>query len=597
MDLRKSFRQRTLDASLRRQARPQPTIATRNGPEMLINGNPLRSSTVSNEPLGTSDQVFVNRDSGVVQQERRRILAEVAPQNPKLKTGEIAVLAYVLNTQTQKFDVYLGGNRRSPILIRGGLSHAPRGYLELVGAGQDDWVVALKWGPTNAKTIAVVHGDQSNQQNWEITDPLCNWVDYRGNGFWSDSQYRQYGLSGLSSDFATVESGSTPFVELGRAVNVAPCYQEWLSYFGSTTVAAAYCEGKEVSGPSSTSQSSYNYRRGFAPRSFPKRFSGINIEESYSESHAELIGAVSGPGFLGPGRAACTPGSPPIIGTAQLPTSRSWGNQRVERRFDTQTYFAYAYNGQIQTTEGVQKIDRLNTYTTDSGSGGGVKSLTYEGSCRSYTSPNADLWSIGIVNIEYWPVVAGFTNQTETGVSVSLKALMQLNPTLQKESNYSGGSSPAQGSGGTGTIDLISFSPIGIGGSTTFYSKEIYTGPAQIGSAAGLYNYSGGNHVFSQWAVVAGSEIELASVLNPLSYTWKSVAGQVLSTAYSVQLQGDFYSKIFQGDQKASINKFLPQQVSGKWEWRKDNSAEQKTALSMAAIGQGYVLAAQYWQR
>lgn len=120
VDLRRQMRDRVADASIRKAGRPQPQRAVRSGNEATVNGNPLRGQTVSNEPLGTGDKHFINSDSGILQQERRRV-----PQPPDnsyvlLPQASIAVL-YALPVEQAfenlAFRIYVAGDRDQPLLL------------------------------------------------------------------------------------------------------------------------------------------------------------------------------------------------------------------------------------------------------------------------------------------------------------------------------------------------------------------------------------------------------------------------------------------------------------------------------------------------
>jgi hypothetical protein len=73
MTLRDRLRQNIQNLSARRDARPQPVSAQREGTGVSIGGNHIRAQNVTNEALGTGDAVVFSGDGGVVQQERRRV--------------------------------------------------------------------------------------------------------------------------------------------------------------------------------------------------------------------------------------------------------------------------------------------------------------------------------------------------------------------------------------------------------------------------------------------------------------------------------------------------------------------------------------------
>jgi hypothetical protein len=79
MSLRDNLRQQTQNLNTRRDARPQPVPAQRDGTGVTVNGSRIRAQNVSNEALGTGDAVVFSGDGGVVQQERRKVAIQVAP--------------------------------------------------------------------------------------------------------------------------------------------------------------------------------------------------------------------------------------------------------------------------------------------------------------------------------------------------------------------------------------------------------------------------------------------------------------------------------------------------------------------------------------
>jgi hypothetical protein len=88
MSLRDNLRQQTQNLNTRRDARPQPVPAQRDGTGVSIGGNRLRAQSVSNEALGTGDAVVFSGDSGVVQQERRRLRRAVEVGRPVVVSGD-----------------------------------------------------------------------------------------------------------------------------------------------------------------------------------------------------------------------------------------------------------------------------------------------------------------------------------------------------------------------------------------------------------------------------------------------------------------------------------------------------------------------------
>jgi hypothetical protein len=82
MSLRDNLRQNIQNLNTRRDSRPQPVPAQRDGTGVSIGGNRIRAANVTNEALGTGDAVVLSGDSGVVQQERRRVAREILSNRP-----------------------------------------------------------------------------------------------------------------------------------------------------------------------------------------------------------------------------------------------------------------------------------------------------------------------------------------------------------------------------------------------------------------------------------------------------------------------------------------------------------------------------------
>jgi hypothetical protein len=82
MSLRDRLRQQIQNLSTRRDTRSQPVPAQRDGAGVSVGGNRIRAQNVSNEALGTGDTVVFSTDSGVVQQERRKVAVPAVSNHP-----------------------------------------------------------------------------------------------------------------------------------------------------------------------------------------------------------------------------------------------------------------------------------------------------------------------------------------------------------------------------------------------------------------------------------------------------------------------------------------------------------------------------------
>lgn len=189
MDLRSRFRHRTQNINLRRMARPQIQPALRDGTGITLGGNPLRANGVSNEALGTGDGVFLASDSGVSQQERRRIRRSEDIRLFSTAKGEIKI--FVRSADLGIFRYYLGGDQPTKKIfeIDTAQFHVREAYGEAIGPGRNDWLFTIKTEsvltPGSFK-IQTIYGD--GRPSWESTDLRIQWLNYRGNGFWNSGQ-------------------------------------------------------------------------------------------------------------------------------------------------------------------------------------------------------------------------------------------------------------------------------------------------------------------------------------------------------------------------------------------------------------------------
>ena len=203
MDLRSNFRAQSHNASTRRAARPQPKPAQRDGLGITLGGNPLRAQNVSNEALGTGDGVFVAADSGVVQQERRKINKAEGSGFPTTKIGRVKILVKVETATSIQF--WVGGHIKNPILAKefplsAGFVNAT---LENTGRGRTKYTIAYKITPNTYTPgvtpieIGVIYGDAPDN-NWDLTDSRNFYLSYAGNGFWRSNPQFLY----LNNEYA-----------------------------------------------------------------------------------------------------------------------------------------------------------------------------------------------------------------------------------------------------------------------------------------------------------------------------------------------------------------------------------------------------------
>jgi hypothetical protein len=234
MDLRDRQRQHAHNVSARRAARPQPKPAQHAGLGITLGGNPLRGQTVSNEPLGAGDGVFLAADSGVAQQERRKVAKrEDVGRSPSASVGKIKILVEVDNNDSQ-LEYWVGGHVKKPIFIKKFAADiVPDTRLDNTGTGKNDYIFAYKYAATSTTaTIGVIYG-ATPDLNWEITSREAASLFTTGNGFWSSTG--QF----INANFATTTEINNP----------EPLIGTWAC---TDLGALGTCQSYALVGPSST---------------------------------------------------------------------------------------------------------------------------------------------------------------------------------------------------------------------------------------------------------------------------------------------------------------------------------------------------------
>jgi hypothetical protein len=192
MSLRDNLRQQIQNLNTRRDARPQPVPAQRDGTGVSIGGNRVRAQSVTNEALVTGDAVVLSSDSGVVQQERRRIRRGTTEGRAIKNYGRIKALAtWVVNGKQQ---IWVGGHVATPILVwEAPLGIYPSATLSNTGRGKNDWIVAIAYQtPTQEFNHVTITGQG---ERWEHLDSKS--FAHQGFGFWSAIQvFSQLGGGG-----------------------------------------------------------------------------------------------------------------------------------------------------------------------------------------------------------------------------------------------------------------------------------------------------------------------------------------------------------------------------------------------------------------
>jgi hypothetical protein len=185
MDLRSQLRNNLHGMGVRRAARPQPSAAQRSGQETTLNGNPLRARTVTNEPLGTGDAVFLVSDSGVTQQERRKVQRGVEVGRPTKEAIDLKILASGVDSAGTH--IFIGGDRKIPteILVLPVGETISFSRIENLGIGHNRWIVALKINKGGGIYKIYTKFGETPSKDWQLQDPKVRVLNYFGQGFWS----------------------------------------------------------------------------------------------------------------------------------------------------------------------------------------------------------------------------------------------------------------------------------------------------------------------------------------------------------------------------------------------------------------------------
>jgi hypothetical protein len=184
--LRRDMQNRVGDAALRRLARPQGIQAVNNGQTArTLQGAILRGDRVSNGVMRVSEPVVVSAGSGVTQQERQQIPLRTPRQYvPRVVIGgNVRIL--VAQQLADKLIFWLAGDRPKPLKVlefAGNLGAF--GWIESLGTGENDWLVA--YDQPSTRTVGIIYGD--GRQPWTVqypTDVPSGAILYRGGGYFS----------------------------------------------------------------------------------------------------------------------------------------------------------------------------------------------------------------------------------------------------------------------------------------------------------------------------------------------------------------------------------------------------------------------------
>lgn len=537
---------------------------------------PAESSSNGALRLGQSVPLVQSGGSSRVDTFSSAIVEE--PYIPTRKRGEVTVLARILRGSV--IELWIGGDRRTPIKIKEFTSSPDYLELEKTGPGLNDWLVAYKVTATN--TIGIISGLDEEDASWELIDPRANLLQYRGNGFWTSPSVVTY--NGAFQDTTTINpSGSEPEIQ------GITCYS---AIEGLSTIAVAYCEDYEIVGTNPVVFNSGVTRSGFntaALAAVPLPFDGQNEESETTISTRGWEGPISGPGFMGPGGSTCTLGSPDIIGTQTFPTYRRTDIEQKTRSLSTQAYSVSAYAGEILLNQGSDTYNYQEDLATVFPSGGEVRTQTLRGRCTAFEF--FPLWTIFIESTTFWPNIPG-TPSDDPEIDFSLSVTVPRRVAPETDLTWI---RTATGNEDAGTLTAEEHEP-----DINFPSGYSYTRVIRSGSTTadqdGLNIIPAGTA--TRFMSFRGSLLQLQDPLS-LQYTYKDIASEdyPIATLVFPTFGG---ADIFESDKKYDVTEQTAELVSGRVAWT-DGTTRERVASSMRRAADGatsaIVVRARYWGR
>ncbi|MGL5062356.1 MAG: hypothetical protein ACRC62_20455 [Microcoleus sp.] len=508
------------------------------------------------------------------------------PKNPVIpqKKGDVKVVAYRFNGAT--YEIWLGGDRAEPLLVKTDITTRPGVWLDLTGSGENDWIIGATWGASNNRTIAVYHG-ADRSLDWELQTSITL-LEYGGYGFWAQQAPRGYQPN--SSNFASQQTINLPTQVFGQVIG-SNCHDGIQGQ--NSTVTVQYCENVDIVGNADVTNGQDVNWTGFQSLSYPLPFTGSNVFTQNFRTRDYWEGAVQGPGYLGPGGDGCAIGGAEITGTELRPRHRRDATFVQNRNFSAQWYQPFAYQGAINNNAGTQIIQRQYETVTYGGFSGNVKRRDYFGKCTAFTSPLADRWSIGITNFELWDL-SGIPSNTASGNGITVADSVQswLSPTISKTSFVNAFTNTIN-AGASGTAARELYYPVLTVQQGCIFEKRSYSGEVFIDVIQGITNFSAQEQV-SRWLNWNGQpEIEITSI--PGSENNIQAGEQVYPNYWRVDLQA-LNTGIFEGDVETPVSKFVPTIAANKLTWDDPDDPEPKLALSMGSIGDNpRLVVAKYW--
>lgn len=538
MDLRSQLRNNLHGMGVRRVARPQPSAAQRSGQETTLNGNPLRARTVTNEPLGTGDSVFLASDSGVTQQERRKIVrAQEQRRALESSGGEVTCLvSRVVGGQTE---LYLGGDR--PLTLIGIIptNFLSLAELELVGPNKEDWIVALRYG----QTAQMLSGNGS--QDWIVSDDRVGYVVYRGNGFWSQPGEAYSANPAAFANTSSSAGGDLISLEAKLGTIVGDNCHTRIE--GLSTIAVEYCENYSIVGARSADSESFDHREGIVtPTNSPFNFSGTNISNSESKGRAEWVGIARGPGYLGPGGSQVDPLKAPINGIQMFPYRVASGESTYTRNFSSQVYSVAIENGSITQNVGTRTLSTSATTQQNLSGGGGRKRIEWLGQVGEFADPHQFLWTIFPVDFENWPVINAGSSSTTNPVVAAISYDLKIAPNVTKRYSANITAPYFHPEKGTGSADYFYPANCCLGGYSWVKEKIRAPNPgdAVTDRLSGYFQFNTQSRTLTTYFTYQGQDIEANSTYGEISKTWQpSNTSFPLANSVAIPSSSDIFKK------------------------------------------------------
>jgi hypothetical protein len=540
-------------------------------------------------------QIVIPQRSGDVRQIDARHRTELPDEpQPIFVGGDIAILATV-RVADNTYQVWLGGNQ-PPRLVIDGLQNSPSAYLDLIGPSKNDWVVGISWrqGATLETTaIAMRYGVQDPHADWQVLDnPGCQYLSYYGMGFWCSNAFNY-------AAFNYTTSTSAPFPDPVASPPGLGVYTK-TGYHGQTggesTHSVEYWENASINGALSAQAEGGTEQTGFIAYSAPLTYTGINRNAERRVVAAEWEGNATGPGYLGPENTACNLTDPQITGTANAPRRNQISTTTIELQLSTQSYSFKAENGVFSASVGThtysyQRVQTLTTHTNADF----FRSRIYLANCQAYTSPNAQLWSIGNTASEEWPFIPSANTETISDRTSTLANNYEVAPGVVKSNGYEFLQQPNQNIA-TATTHYWSPNAVAFGGNAKSYSLFTQSGEAYINSqTSGRPSFYGNST--SQGIAYLDYKGQTLTLVNPLETyrkTWIDKPDSPYPTGYEPKFlpyerlpNGNYnYDKndVFKNNVKFNISKFTGALINEKVEFTETTKTAQKKALNLKKV-------------